>query len=287
MSVQPAPPIQSDTHPASYPYGVHSGFSPSTERQLDEVDFRILDSLLDDVSQSHAVSASARPDHPMHHVASPAQPNLDTLAVQASAQHDLQHDPAAIPDVHASRSLLNDKGYKLGWRYPKINGWEPLSFYQLEGVRRLQIGHRRPKLVVSPTVEVLEALNSRLFAGKMTVVSNTEMPQARATFSKIFPAKRTSRKLPFSPAVGRNGDKIPIYMTDHEAHHSRFLGEHFRQRGLQGKPHFFFWGVEETPWRTNVINYGAGYIAPEHRQGVDDHLWPILQALKGATKGRV
>ncbi len=91
------------------------------------------------------------------------------------------------------------------------------------------------------------------------MISNAELSHMKTLdYRNLRPTKRTSRLLPFKGAGwGRGIDNPGVHdrslcqelTTDREA---------FRERGLQGKPHYFFLGRRGSGRTTNIINYGAG-----------------------------
>lgn len=262
----------------------HIAPSPPSEHQLDAIDYHILDTILEDLSQpKNAPPSHASPNRGKQAVAShPYAPLLphDAASLTSTFIQPEWHGAPGWSEASVAMSIAYARDTRRGPKRPRLESWEPGSFLGLNRVDRVTIAGRG-NLIIERNPAVVHAINTQLFAGKMTVISNEEMSHMKTLdYRNMRPTKRTSRLLPFRAPGG-----IPVYMTDHYAKNSQLTGERFKERGLQGKPHYFFWGVEDLGRTTNIINYGAGYIDTNDEIAVNNHLWPLIEALRSAELG--
>ncbi len=74
-------------------------------------------------------------------------------------------------------------------------------------------------------------------------------------------------------------------MTNHypSRYTHNLLAKGIADNVLEGRPHYFFWGVHDTGTTMIVTSYGAGRIEPADFGAVDSHLTPLLDYAQRAT----
>lgn len=262
----------------------------SDERPLDQEDQRILDSLLDDLMQNQKSNPGVVPDDDHERfleslIVDPLQSQPKSPGAAASSSRPasslLQASARDPPIDHA-----NDG--RVGEHRPEVVHihWEPKSMSRFLSVKPFGDLGRKNHLFYDHDEVLRHQINHVVFAGKL----RWALPQELAGlyghhYRNRWPVKQTSRQLPFVYAFAQDNSPIPIYMTNHypSRYTRNLLDKGIADNVLEGRPHYFFWGVRDTGTTMTVTSYGAGRIEPADFKAVDNHLTPLLDYAQRAA----